>query len=124
VAVEPRLPDMLGDPTLFEQALGNVIENALRYAGGGAISVAARRAGDALVIEVSDHGPGVPAEDLERIFEKFHRSASAAKTAGTGLGLSITRGLIGAMGGQVVAEPRADGAEGLVVRICMPTAGT
>ncbi|MCX7588971.1 sensor histidine kinase, partial [Phenylobacterium sp. 58.2.17] len=114
----------LGDPILAEQALANVVENAVRFSPNGArIDVCAARAGGQVVVEVQDEGPGVPDADLARIFDKFYRSpATAAGQQGTGLGLSITRGLVEAMGGAVEARARADGRPGLVVALRFPGA--
>lgn len=114
----------LGDPILAEQALANVVENAVRFSPNGArIEVCAGRAGGQVVVEVQDEGPGVPDADLARIFDKFYRSpATAAGQQGTGLGLSITRGLIEAMGGDVEARARGDGRPGLVVALRFPGA--
>lgn len=112
----------LGDPILAEQALANVVENAARFTAPGAlIEIEGRREGARIVVEVRDEGPGVPADDLSRIFEKFYRSpATAANQQGTGLGLSITRGLVEAMGGEVSARARSDGRPGLAVTISLP----
>ena len=114
----------LGDPILAEQALANVVENAVRFSPNGArIEVCARRADGQVVVEVQDEGPGVPDADLARIFDKFYRSpATAAGQQGTGLGLSITRGLVEAMGGAVEARARGDGRPGLVVALRFPGA--
>jgi len=113
-----------GDPILFEQALANVVENAVRFSANGArIDIAGRREDGRVVVEVADEGPGVPAADLPMIFEKFYRSpTTAAAQQGTGLGLSITRGLVEAMGGEVSAEPRPDGRAGLLVAMSLPGA--
>jgi len=110
-----------GDPILLDQVLGNVLENAARYGQGGAILVQVRELGAAVLIEVADQGGGVPEADLERIFEKFYRSApSAGASQGTGLGLSIARGLVEAMGGTIQAAGRSDGTPGLVVSMIFP----
>jgi len=122
-SADAALPEAIGDPGLFEQALGNVLENALRYAApDGAIEVRASAAEEHLVVRVEDEGPGVPTEDLERIFEKFFRSARTARGSGTGLGLSIARGLVEAMGGTVRADNRPGRPSGLVVALTMPKA--
>jgi two-component system sensor histidine kinase KdpD len=112
----------LGDPILFEQALVNVVENALRFSPEASrITVVAGRLGGTATIEVWDEGPGVACDELERIFDKFYRSpASSTKLQGTGLGLSITRGLVEAMNGAVTARRRGDGRSGLVISIVMP----
>jgi len=117
------LPEAIGDAGLFEQAVGNVLENALRYgAPDGGMSVVARATPEALVVQVEDEGPGVPEEDLERIFEKFYRSERTARGSGTGLGLSIARGLVEAMGGTVQAHNRVGHPTGLKVVLTMPQA--
>ena len=72
-----------------------------------------------LFIKVADHGAGLPADQVERIFNLFHR-ASTAKPGGTGLGLSIVKGFVEAQGGRVTAANRPGG--GAVFTICMPAA--
>lgn len=120
-------PDHLaafGDPILTEQALANVVENAVRFVpNGGRIEILGRSVGGKIVLEVVDDGPGVPEADLQMIFDKFFRSAAtSASQQGTGLGLSISRGLVEAMGGEVFARPRGDGHSGLVVSVILPGA--
>lgn len=123
VRVPGDLPEALGDPMLFEQALGNVVENALRYAAQGApVEISVRAAADRLEVEVRDRGAGVAEQNLERIFEKFFRAPEAARRPGAGLGLSITRGLMEGMGGTVAAANRADGVAGLEVTMTLPAA--
>lgn len=110
-----------GDPILFEQALSNVIDNALRFSPDRAeVEVTGRRLDGLTMIEVADQGPGVPDEELARIFEKFYRSASTSgPQQGTGLGLSIVKGLIDAMGGVAAARRRSQ-TGGLVVSLMLP----
>lgn len=118
--VSTALPEALGDPVLFEQALGNAVENAFRYTPPtSALSVAAKLDDERIVVEVMDSGPGVGKGEIERIFEKFYRAPNASETGGTGLGLSISRGLMTAMDGDVVALGRPDGAQGMVVRFSL-----
>lgn len=107
-----------GDPILFEQALGNVLENALRFSpDNGRVEVSARLDGEHVRIEVEDEGEGVPEAELHLIFEKFYRSPSANQNLhGAGLGLSIVHGLMDAMGGRVSASRRREG-PGLVVSL-------
>lgn len=109
------------DPILLEQALGNLVENAIRFSpDGSTILLRTAQAGDEVILEVSDEGPGVPDQDLCRIFEKFYRSpTSAANLQGTGLGLSIVKGLMESMGGGVTARRRADEG-GLTVSLSLP----
>jgi len=110
-----------GDATLLEQALFNLIDNAAKYAPAGSpIRVSARRSGDRLQLEVSDEGPGIPPDHLERIFDKFHRVAEGDKRPpGTGLGLAICRGFVEALGGTLRAANRAD-RRGAVFTITLP----
>lgn len=110
----------LGDPLLFEQALGNVVDNAARYAGDTAgMAVVVCQVADQVCVSVIDEGPGVAEEERERIFEKFYRGRQAPRAPGTGLGLSIVRGLMRAMEGDASASPRRDGASGLVVTLSL-----
>lgn len=113
----------LGDFFLLEQALSNVLENAIRYSPtGSTIQLAASRTEDQVMIDVVDAGPGVPDGAEEEIFAKFYRVPGVFHHQGTGLGLSIARGMIEAMGGQIFATNRIDGTSGLRVRVNLPAA--
>lgn len=100
-----------GDSSFIRQALANLVSNALKYAPPGtAVRVWARRGDGEAVVEVVDEGPGVPADDLDRVFDEFYRAAGpTADQPGTGLGLSICRGIIEAHGGRAWAERRGPG---------------
>ena len=121
VAIEPDLPLLKLDGVLLEQVLLNLLDNAAKYAPAGSlIGVAAGRGGGMVRIAVRDEGPGIPAEDLERIFEKFYRVRGAdRRPAGTGLGLAICRGFVEAMGGTIVAANRTD-RSGAVFTVAFP----
>ena len=94
--------------------LDALIENALRY-GGGEVTVVARPGG----IEVLDRGPGLAGDELEAVFERFHRGrAGRAGPSGTGLGLAIARELARRWGGEVELANRSDG--GAAARITVP----
>ena len=112
----------LGDAILLDQALANVLENALRYTPDGApVTVDVGHEDQVVVITVTDQGAGVPPQDLDRIFEKFYRGGAAGTLQqGAGLGLSITRGLVEAMGG--TARAYLPEAGGLAVEIRLPGA--
>ncbi len=108
-AIAPRIPLVRMDFVLMEQALTNLLLNAVFHTPAGtAIHVSARVDRDELALTVADRGPGIPAESLSRIFDKFYR-APGALTGGTGLGLSIVKGFVEAQGGRVSAENRAGG---------------
>jgi len=92
---------------LLSRALANVVRNAVRYAGNaGTISVAAETGGNQVKIAVTDHGAGVPAEALEKLFDPFYRLESdrSRQTGGSGLGLAIVKTCIEACRGKVTAE--------------------
>jgi PAS domain S-box-containing protein len=95
--------DAAADRDKVRQILTNLIDNAVKFSPqGGTVTIAARRAGDAVQVRVVDEGSGVPAGEQERIFRKFYRADAAGPSAGgTGLGLFIARGLASAMGGRL-----------------------
>src|ERR671924_587554 len=102
------------DPLRMRQAIGNLIDNALRHAPpGGRVSVALARANGELTISVSDSGPGFPPEFLADAFEPFTRddAARSRSDGGTGLGLAIVRAIAEAHGGSAEARNTARGAE-------------
>jgi two-component system sensor histidine kinase KdpD len=104
------LPMVPIDIAIFEQALFNLLDNAAKYAPRGSlVRIRGYETGRSVAIEVEDEGPGIPPEQLERIFDKFHRASEGdARPAGTGLGLSICRGFVEGMGGRIVATNRSD----------------
>ncbi|HWG80643.1 MAG TPA: DUF4118 domain-containing protein, partial [Stellaceae bacterium] len=124
VEVAPDLPPLSLDYLLLEQALFNLLDNAAKYAQPGSlIRVAARREGALAALSVSDEGPGVPAGDLEHIFDKFYRvHRQDRQRAGTGLGLAVCRGFVAAMGASITAANRGD-RSGAVFTIRIPAAG-
>jgi len=91
------------DAQLIEQAVSNLVENAKRHSGTDDISVSVSHSGGVASVSVADHGVGVPPEEAERIFERFHRidPARAAETGGAGLGLAIVRRIARLHGGDV-----------------------
>jgi two-component system sensor histidine kinase KdpD len=118
-ALAPDLPLLSIDPVLVEQVLVNLLENAVKYtAPGSEIELRADRDGAALALEVADRGPGIPAGDEERIFERFHRGPHAAGVRGVGLGLPIARAIAQAHGGRLTAANRPGG--GAAFRLVLP----
>jgi signal transduction histidine kinase len=91
--------------------LRNLVENAVNYSPDeAAIHLEAKRRGSTVSISVSDSGPGIPSEDLSRVFERFYRvDKSRSRPGGTGLGLAIVKHLVELHGGQAAAENRAEG---------------
>jgi two-component system, OmpR family, sensor histidine kinase ChvG len=93
------------------QVVRNLIDNARSFSPqGGLVDVTLRREGDRAVVSVEDQGPGVPAENLETIFERFYtaRPKGAAFGGHSGLGLSIARQIVDAHGGRIRAENKTD----------------
>ena len=100
----------------------NVLDNAAKYAPAGTpIEISARLDGAHAILTISDHGPGIPPEAQERVFDMFYRVENGDRQkAGTGLGLAISKGLIEAQGGTIRAEAaRADGT-GTRIVIALP----
>ncbi len=114
-----------GDPVFLRQALVNVIHNAVKYSPAGeAISVVVRSApGNSVVVEIQDHGPGIPAEDQPKVFDRFYRVDRARwrESGGAGLGLSIVKWAVEAHGGAVALESHPPG--GCTFRISLPGVG-
>jgi signal transduction histidine kinase len=104
----------LGDPDAVARVVRILLDNALRYGPRGeAVRVVAGPAGGRATVTVADRGPGVPAQERERIFERFHRGSAAGSEGGFGLGLAIGRELAVRMGGELRLadpEPPATGA--------------
>lgn len=93
------------DPRLVSVALAHLMENGARYSPPAApLVVTAHIDGGELRVTVADFGPGIDAEELDRLFERFYRGHAARQTTGTGMGLAIARGLLAAVGGRVWAE--------------------
>ena len=129
VNLEDQLPAVLCDPTLLEQILVNVLENAAKYGpANGLVRIGGRRASSEVVISITDEGPGIAALDLPHVFDSFYRAQREDRTIpGTGLGLAIARGLTEAMGGRIWAtSPRPgaarDAAPGTMISIALPLA--
>jgi two-component system, OmpR family, sensor histidine kinase KdpD len=110
------------DQALIVQALVNVLDNAVKYSPDGTqVDIIARPVDEWLWIQVADNGPGIPAGEIEHIFDRFYRVEGTGDTHGTGLGLAISKGIVEAHGGRIWAEARPGG--GTVVTIALPLAG-
>lgn len=98
-----------GDKAKLDRVLTNLVGNALSFTTEGQVEVRVKAEGDELTFEVNDTGCGIPAEELEAIFEPYHQATRLNKRiAGTGLGLAISRRLVEVMGGQLQVESRVD----------------
>ena len=112
---------VLGSRELLRSAIENVLRNAVRYSPDDVpVEVQVGKSGSGLEILIRDHGPGVPAADLERIFEPFYRVAESRDrdSGGEGIGLAITSQVMKAHGGSARAANVGSG--GLEVRLCLP----
>ncbi len=115
---------VLADPTLLEQALVNILDNAVAYSPeGGAIEVAAYEDRRNVVISIEDEGRGIPTAELERVFEKFRRLDEASdRGKGAGLGLAIAKGFIEVMDGRIAAASPIHDGRGTRILISLPKA--
>lgn len=106
VALSPDLPPISVDGVQIQQVLVNLLDNAIKFSQPGTpIRLTAALDGDVLELRVSNTGEGVPAEDLERIFDRFYRIESGRSSApGTGLGLAICKSIVEAHGGSILAQ--------------------
>jgi two-component system sensor histidine kinase KdpD len=118
LAIPPDLPAVRIDDVLIEHLLMNLLENVAKYTPPGSpIDITARVEGERVILEVADRGPGIPAGQEQRIFEKFVRGGEGG-AGGFGLGLAICRAIAQAHGGTIVAVNRPGG--GAVFRVSLP----
>lgn len=116
VAAEPAITGRF-DGHRVEQVLTNLMTNALKYAPGKTVLVTLAREGDRARLAVTDHGPGVPAEDRERIFGRFERGTDPGRISGLGIGLFIARAIMTAHGGTLVVEDAPGGGARFVAEL-------
>jgi signal transduction histidine kinase len=118
MTVNENIP-VLGDATRLRQAIANLLDNAIKYTPpGGQVSVAALVDGEEAVVRVSDTGPGVPASEQPRVWERLYRGDASRSERGLGLGLSLVRVIAEAHGGRVTL---ANGLEsGAVFELRLP----
>ncbi|UHC16973.1 sensor histidine kinase N-terminal domain-containing protein [Methylobacterium currus] len=127
VEVEYEGPDgpvmVMGHPTLMGEILGNVIDNAIRYAGPGArVVVRVADGAEGAFAEIEDDGPGIAPEHREKVFSRFYRIARSGGPEGSGLGLAVVRALADRIGAAVTLHDGERGGPGLRVRIGFPVA--
>jgi len=119
-SVPEEVPLLAFDPVLLEQVFINLLENAVKYTPHGTdIEIAVRRDHADVLVEIADHGPGVPPGEEEKIFERLYRTAGDRRTeGGVGLGLTICRAIITAHDGRIWAENKPGG--GALFRFTLP----
>jgi signal transduction histidine kinase len=111
---------MNGDPARLRQVVGNLLSNALKFTpAGGRVRVSVTTGSARGILEVADSGPGIPEDEIARVFERFFRGRAAA-AAGSGIGLTVVRDLVRAHGGEVSAANAAAG--GAVFKVTLPLA--
>jgi PAS domain S-box-containing protein len=123
VPAKPGLPMAFADRDRVVEVLANLLDNAVKYSPAGrAVVLEARADEQEIVVSVRDRGPGLPPDDLQRVFERFYRidSGDAQAAYGHGLGLYVCHRLVSAMGGRVWAENAEDG--GAVFSFSLPVA--
>jgi two-component system, OmpR family, sensor histidine kinase KdpD len=118
VDLDEDLPLVNVDAVQLDRALANVLENSVRFAGDGPVTIRGRASERSVVLRISDHGRGIAKEELERIFEPFHRSGE--RGGGSGLGLSIARGFLEANGGRIRAESLPGQGTSFVIQLAVP----
>lgn len=119
MTIDPGMPLVPMDFTLIVQVLINLIDNALKYSPPDSlVEIQAQYDDQEVLVKVSDRGIGIPAGELERIFEKFYRVHRPESISGTGLGLSICKGIVETHGGRIWAENRPGG--GTTITFTLP----
>ena len=105
LAAREDLPAVLSDHRRIEQVIVNLLHNAIKFTPpGGEIELSAEQENEFVQFSVTDNGIGIPADDIQRIFERFFKTDRARSEAGTGLGLAIARHLVEAHNGQIWAD--------------------
>jgi signal transduction histidine kinase len=114
IRVDVRPSDVIAaDPDQFAQVVRNLVENGVKYGGGTEVEVSALRERGGVTLVVADHGPGIPSEDRERIFDRFVQLERPDRRSreGSGLGLATVKSLVDSMGGRIsVTETPGGGA--------------
>jgi two-component system OmpR family sensor kinase len=114
-------PPVVGDRDLLGLVFYNLVENALKFTSGSqGVEVRALEDGRAIVVEVADSGPGIPPDDLQRIFEELYRGQNARGTEGSGLGLALVRRIVALHSGQVEVRSHQEDPRGTVFTVRLP----
>jgi two-component system sensor histidine kinase KdpD len=116
--IRPDLPDMALDPIQIDQALTNILENAVRFSRPGTvIGISVHAWQSNVAVRITDQGPGIPREDRERVFEPFYKADRGLGRGGTGLGLAIARAIAVAHGGRIHVEGTPAGGTAIVLEL-------
>ena len=109
------------DRSRIKQILLNLVGNGIKYTAQGGVTLTARPAGEGICFEIADTGPGMPADRLETIFDRFQRiDGSLTPSGGAGLGLAITKGLVELMGGQIEVQSELGAGSVFTVNLPLP----
>ncbi len=109
---------MVGDPKLLFHVFSNLLSNAVKYSpGGGAIEAAAGVAADEVVVVIADRGIGIPASDLDRLFQRYHRGSNVSGIVGTGVGLYLVKMVVDLHGGRIEVESTEGAGSRFTVRL-------
>jgi two-component system, OmpR family, sensor histidine kinase KdpD len=118
VKLRADMPTVDADPTQLEQVFSNVLENAFRFsAHGTTIQIAGAVWQSSVQIRVTDHGPGIPREDRERVFKEFFSDGKGHARQGTGLGLAIARAIVEGHGGKIWATEAPGGGTSIIFEL-------
>lgn len=123
--VVPRVPwplaPVMADEDLLGSAFFNLIDNALKYSRkGDVVEIRAANHDRQIQVEIADSGPGMPPEELPRIFEELYRGTNARQSDGSGLGLALVKRIIERHGGTITVHSRMDGATGSIFTVLLP----
>jgi signal transduction histidine kinase len=111
----PDLPEIAADPVQLDQVLTNLLENAARHSpSDGVVRIHIVLTDGAVRVRVADEGPGIPAEQREKVFEAFYRGRVEPERPGSGLGLAIVRAIVTAHGGTIWVEETMGGGTAVV----------
>ncbi len=117
-AADPSASIIMADEVQIRRALGNLLENAIKFTPpGGAIQLRLTAEDDQVEIEVKDSGVGIPNAELDQVFQRFHRARNASPYPGSGLGLAIVKAIVDAHGGQVLAAPATPHGTRFIIRL-------
>jgi two-component system, OmpR family, sensor kinase len=115
----PEPLQMMGDPKLLFQVFSNLVSNAIKYSPSGhPIEISAGIDSEQVVVAVEDHGIGIPAKDLDRLFERYHRGSNVSGIVGTGVGLYLVKMVVDLHDGTIAVKSKEG--EGTRVTVRLP----